>query len=176
MIEVKINFTSIAEAAQFFACVTEPARSGATAPGIATTLSPEAQQAARDSVAQGTAAGATGKPVKDPKPPKEPKPETKEPKPETKEPKAETKTPTQATADAIVASSTTTLPTYAESGLSELIAKAQLKDKDATIAAIRGAGGVNDEGKTKGSSVPPENYADLAALLGKIIGDDTALD
>lgn len=169
MIEVKINITSFAQlAAVGTALATIEGVKLTAVPAPTATITPEMQQAARDSVAQGTAAGATGKPAKEPKADKPPK--------EVKEPKAETKTLTQATADAIVAGSTTTLPTYAESGLSELIAKAQLKDKDATIAAIRGAGGINEEGKTKGSSVPPEKFADLAALLGKIIGGDTALD
>jgi len=176
MIEVKINITSFAQLAAVgtaLATIEGVKLTPVAAPASTATITPQMQEAARQSVAEGTAAGAAG--LAGSKPPKEPKAdkpvkEVKAPAP-APEPAPAPSPAAETVTDAIVAGSTTTLPTYAESGLSELIAKAQLKDKDATVAVIRKHGGINDEGKTKGSSIPPANFAAAAADLGGILGE-----
>ena len=168
MIEVKINFTTIAEAAQFFACVTEPARSAVADVKPSATVTPEKQQAARDSAAQGTAAGTAVAPKAD-KAPKELKADKAPKETPTPPAAAEKASTTEAVADAIVKTSTVTPPKYEDSGLPKAITEANTKDGPATKAVLEKYNARNAEGKLKGSALKPEDFAAALADLEAII-------
>lgn len=110
MIEVKLSFTTIVEMLGFFGCSVPAA---AVVDTSSATVTPEKQQAARDSTAAGKVAKAE-KPVKADKTPVEALKETVE-----KE-KAETPTPR----------------VYETSGLPEKVAKAVTKNRDAVVALL----------------------------------------
>jgi len=168
VIEVKINFTTIAEAAQFFACVTEPARSAVADVKPSATVTPEKQQAARDSAAQGTAAGTAVAPKAD-KAPKELKADKAPKETPTPPAAAEKASTTEAVADAIVKTSTVTPPKYEDSGLPKAITEANTKDGPATKAVLEKYNARNAEGKLKGSALKPEDFAAALADLEAII-------
>jgi len=183
VIEVKINFTTIAEAAQFFACVTEPARSAVADVKPSATVTPEKQQAARDSAAQGTAAGTATKPPKELKTPKNEAGksdagaasagEAAESAPASSSVQQQTSAsstgPSSTVADAIVKTSTVTPPKYEDSGLPKAITEANTKDGPATKAVLEKYNARNAEGKLKGSALKPEDFAAALADLEAII-------
>ncbi len=162
MIELKIyltSFTALAAASAALATV-EGATLAAADVKPSATVTPEKQQAARDSVAQGSAAGTanTAKLPKEPKAEKAPK-ETPAPPP----------TPTDAMVDAIVKTSTVTPPKYEDSGLPKAITEANTKDSPATKAVLEKYNARNAEGKLKGSALKPEDFAAALADLEAII-------
>jgi hypothetical protein len=148
MIEVKLTFSTIADMLAHF---------GGTVPVavVSATVTPEKQQAARDSTAAGKAEKAA-KPAKEVKNPETPLEALKE-----------------AVAEAAPAEPAKPAPTvartYETSGLAEKIAKGAAKDKPATIALLHKHKALNAEGKPNGKALPVDAFdafeADIDALL-----------
>lgn len=167
MIEVKHQFRTIADLVAFYNCLTEPARSNvgeaymqATAQieqkKPSATVTPEKQQAARDS----TAPGKVEKAVK----------AAKALAPADKNPE----TPVEALAQAIakdepVAEETKKSRDYQTSGIPEKIARATQVNKAGVIAALTEHKGVKADGKLSGAAVPPDNLDAFEAAIDAIL-------
>ena len=144
MIEVKFSFPDVDALVAFLT-------RHSTANTPISPVTPEMQQAARDSATKGTAA---------PKPAKEPKAE------KAPSPAPEADPPKELTAEDIA-------KLYMASGIPELIAKAQVKDKEATKAALVDNGAQGADGKVKGSNLKPDAFPAVKAALEKVLAEET---
>jgi hypothetical protein len=148
MIEVKLSFATIADMMAHFSCTTQPALSGQPS----ATITPEKQQAARDSTAPGKAEKAA------------------------KAAKPNLETPVEALQQAVEKTEEAKpVRTYEASGIAQKIAKAAAKDKPATIALLEKFNSRDGEGKLTGKALKLEQFDAFEADIDALLAAETVL-
>lgn len=161
MIEVKISFTTFLALAAFAAKNADTPlmiaeATPAPAPAPSATVTPEKQQAARDSTAAGKVEkAAKAEKVKNPETPVE----------ALEQAVAKTEEPVKAAP----------VRTYETSGLAQKIAKGSAKDKPATIALLHKHKALNAEGMPNGKALPVDAFDAFEADIDALLAVETAL-